>query len=106
MSRDTRLQVCNGVAMRVEEKDAVSVFHVLEDEIFQKGSFAGALRAEDVQAGAALHVAYFDEVVYLTPAPKDDIRHGDRPAQESVIYSPFVILRPCGRFAICPLDCS
>src|SRR3954464_1776914 len=79
--------------MRVEEKDAMSVGHVLFKKLCHEGGFSSPHSAKDVQAGAALHVAYGDDLVCLHSSAKDDIGHGDRPEQENVLCSAGVSLQ-------------
>ena len=64
-----------------------------KNKLCHEGGFSSPHSAKDVQAGAALHVAYGDDLVCLHSSAKDDIGHGDRPEQENVLCSAGVSLQ-------------
>src|SRR5437764_10184653 len=88
--------------MRVEEKDAMSVGHVLFNKLCHEGGFSSPHSAKDVQAGAALHVAYGDDLVCLHLSAKDDLGHSD-PPPASVLCSVGVSLQSFREIAMVSL---
>jgi hypothetical protein len=62
------------------------IIDTLEKDIFHEGGLARDWPAEDVQAGAPLHVAYFDCLTCLYIRAEGDIRgHSDHPSQQHAL---------------------